>query len=897
MAGAPTGPLVSCVLPTRDRPAWVEQAVRYFRHQTHPTRELLVVDTGAEPVAADLARLPGIRVVRPGPGTSLGQARNIGASLAAGPLIAHWDDDDWYAPDRIARQVAALTGSHAQVCGLGTVLAYRLAEGDAWRYQPLPGDRPYLAGSTLMYRREAWCRQPFPDIDIGEDASWLAMQQAADLLPLPDAGWFVAVLHRTNCAPKDLADPRWSAAAHDEVVARLAGEQRFYAGLRTGGRARTTTPPGDAVTVAGDFLVYDGMGSMAEYAALGLDRAGVDVRLAPFSYDADGLTRRLRALARRPAVDGPVLYWSWPREELSKFAGRRELFLRPAWESSVLPGDWVPQLGRARAVVVPSRHVADACRASGVTVPLSVVPDGVDPDVHHLLRRPERETCTTLVVATLIARKHLTEAVAAWQLAFHGERDARLIVKARFRAGRLPVADPRITVVDTEEATRGLARWYREADVLLALGNEGFGLPLVEGMATGLPVVALDSEGQRDVCRDAGSLVLSVPGRLEPYDDPRYGRCGVAAVPDVQAAADRLRWVATHRDDARALGREASAWVLRHRDVRRMGPAVLEAMEARTSPVRALRRRRTLWVSSWSSHCGVSEYTDHLVHGLRGSPSASEGVHVTAGPPDRSGLRLLHVQHEDGLFDDELLSSYVESVREPVVVTEHSVGEIGHRWEQRADRLIALTDEGAATLRERVGEERVVRLHHGCPTWFPPRKKDRGRVLGCFGFLAPHKGFEAVLDVLPQQPGTELVLYSHPRSRIEERAFERRAAGLPVRWHRGWLPPHEVARRLAAECDALVFWYDEAPHASASGAARVGLASGVPVLASSTTWFSDLRDVTYQPADLGQGVDRLLTDTDLRDRLCLAAREHCSTHSWRHVAVDHLNLWQSVESA
>jgi hypothetical protein len=28
-------------------------------------------------------------------------------------------------------------------------------------------------------------------------------------------------------------------------------------------------------------------------------------------------------------------------------------------------------------------------------------------------------------------------------------------------------------VVDSEEPTRGMAHWYRQADVLLALGNEG----------------------------------------------------------------------------------------------------------------------------------------------------------------------------------------------------------------------------------------------------------------------------------------------------------------------------------------------------------------------------------------------------------------------------------------
>jgi glycosyltransferase involved in cell wall biosynthesis len=85
--------------------------------------------------------------------------------------------------------------------------------------------------------------------------------------------------------------------------------------------------------------------------------------------------------------------------------------------------------------------------------------------------------------------------------------------------------------------------------------------------------------------------------------------------------------------------------------------------------------------------------------------------------------------------------------------------------------------------------------------------------------------------------------------------------------------------------------------AAASGAARIALATGVPVLASPTAWFSDLRHVTHQPDDLVDGLARLLDDTSLRDRVTLAAREYCHAHSWRRVAAEQAALWQSVESA
>src|SRR5206468_6458860 len=106
-----------------------------------------------------------------------------------------------------------------------------------------------------------------------------------------------------------------------------------------------------------------------------------------------------------------------------------------------------------------------------------------------------------------------------------------------------------------------------QADVLLALGNEGFGLPLVEGMATGLPVIALNSEGQSDVCEGAPSCLLPVAASTwEAYNPSAFGSCGVRGVPSVVEVAGRLRWVARHRDEAREIGRAGSKWVLQHRN-------------------------------------------------------------------------------------------------------------------------------------------------------------------------------------------------------------------------------------------------------------------------------------------------------------------------------------------
>ena len=295
----------------------------------------------------------------------------------------------------------------------------------------------------------------------------------------------------------------------------------------------------------------------------------------------------------------------------------------------------------------------------------------------------------------------------------------------------------------------------------------------------------------------------------------------------------------------------------------------------------------TIWVNSWGTPCGISEYTSHLADEI---PT----LHVTDHPPEPHSIPLLHIQHEPGIYDAEQLTAYVKQAHRagvPLAITEHRVVAQECPWEADANVLISLTTHGTEVLKNRWPDKRIYHFPCGCPTWALQRKAKRAKVIGVFGFLHPTKGFWRLLEVLRALPGTELLMFSHARKLGFDEMWERDAAGLPVRRTAEFLSIGEIACRLAAEADILVYWYDEVPYAAASAAVRVGLATGVPVLASPTQWFRDLQEVTYQPQDLLEGVRRLLEDTELRQRLSAAAREYCRRYSWPRVAGWHLQLW------
>jgi glycosyltransferase involved in cell wall biosynthesis len=333
-----------------------------------------------------------------------------------------------------------------------------------------------------------------------------------------------------------------------------------------------------------------------------------------------------------------------------------------------------------------------------------------------------------------------------------------------------------------------------------------------------------------------------------------------------------------------------------------------------------------MWTPSAGTRCGVAQYAAQLVAALHDVGRTVAHVPEPAPEPvgTRPGSGVLHLQHEHSHVAPERVAAAARRAREsgvPLVVTEHTVLRATRRgpadpdgdgpdpvtrdaWEDDVAALVAHSAECAALLRERRPGQRVALIPHGCPTWFPPRKARRGRVVATFGFLEPHKGLARLLDAaaaLGDGDGgvEEVLLVGSTRAAWAEEWLASLDLPLRVRRVPEFLDEDEIARRLAAEADVLVFPYAQPRFAAVSGAVRVGLASGVPVLTSPTTWFSDLRDVTVQPAtlqtdDLAAGIARLLDDTALRDELVAAARQHCHDHSWARTARRHLDLYASL---
>ncbi len=201
----PQLPLVTAIMVTRDRPDFALQAVRYFCAQDYANKELVVVEDGTASLAGRLPNDPRIRYVNTGMASrSIGAMRNEACRLARGEIVAHWDDDDWYGPERLARQVAAIQVGEADITALRDGLMLDLATWRFWRCGPDLHRRLFVRdvhGGTLVYRRRVWEEKArFPNCSLAEDAVFLeqAVRRGARLRAVEAEGIFVYVRHGTN---------------------------------------------------------------------------------------------------------------------------------------------------------------------------------------------------------------------------------------------------------------------------------------------------------------------------------------------------------------------------------------------------------------------------------------------------------------------------------------------------------------------------------------------------------------------------------------------------------------------------------------------------------------------------------------------------------------------------
>jgi glycosyltransferase involved in cell wall biosynthesis len=139
---------VTVVMPTHNRRHLLRAALRTVLDQRDVEVDVVVVDEGSvDGTAAAVARLddPRVRLLRHVVPRGLPAARNAGLAVARGTWTAFCDDDDLWAPDKLARQLRATQRSRAVWCCTGVVQVDPDLRVVGWERAPSTGiDRRLL---------------------------------------------------------------------------------------------------------------------------------------------------------------------------------------------------------------------------------------------------------------------------------------------------------------------------------------------------------------------------------------------------------------------------------------------------------------------------------------------------------------------------------------------------------------------------------------------------------------------------------------------------------------------------------------------------------------------------------------------------------------------------------
>lgn len=242
-------------------------------------------------------------------------------------------------------------------------------------------------------------------------------------------------------------------------------------------------------------------------------------------------------------------------------------------ETDGVPKEWVAQCNQMDEVWVPSKFNVETFKNSGVKVPVRIVPLGVDLK-HYYPARDTGEQNRRFVFLSVFEwgrRKAPELLLKAFNRAFTAQDEVVLICKI---TNHNPAVDLKHEIDNLELKSSGgqieifenvdltefeMAELYRHADCfVLPTHGEGWGMPILEAMACGLPVIATGWSSQMDFFDDDAGYCIRVKELVEADNTNQYYMGFNWAMPDEEHFVHLMRHVHENRSEARKKGRLAS---------------------------------------------------------------------------------------------------------------------------------------------------------------------------------------------------------------------------------------------------------------------------------------------------------------------------------------------------
>ncbi|MDP4084396.1 MAG: glycosyltransferase [Bacillota bacterium] len=164
-----------------NRPSFLSNIIENFNRQTISDKELILVFNCStiEPEYAEYilsSHQIKFKILLFPEAITLGECLNHGIQQATYPILAKFDDDDYYGPHYLKEAVDVLQKTNAEVIGKSTFYVYFDHLQELRLYHPgyenawIGSDGfHYLHGASLIIKRRIWEKIPFSQVNVGED--------------------------------------------------------------------------------------------------------------------------------------------------------------------------------------------------------------------------------------------------------------------------------------------------------------------------------------------------------------------------------------------------------------------------------------------------------------------------------------------------------------------------------------------------------------------------------------------------------------------------------------------------------------------------------------------------------------------------------------------------------
>lgn len=258
------------------------------------------------------------------------------------------------------------------------------------------------------------------------------------------------------------------------------------------------------------------------------------------------------------------------------------------WELTDFPAEWLDRFGYYDEIWVATDFVLEALSPIS-PVPVVKIPYALNPeparDPHLQRSRFGVDDGQFLFLFlfdfhSVLERKNPLGLIEAFKRAFSNDDRATLLIKSSHadsrtvRALRKAAGDRSIRVIDTVLSREEINALYDICDCYVSLHrSEGFGLTLAEAMLAAKPTIGTAYGGNLDFMTADNSYLVKYSMTTIDKDHSPYQKGWRWADPDLDHAAELMRHVYDHPDEACAVGQVA------HRDIiRLLHPRVVSAM-------------------------------------------------------------------------------------------------------------------------------------------------------------------------------------------------------------------------------------------------------------------------------------------------------------------------------